>query len=136
MTSLIIQGKHLIPEGRSLILNLSYRMNNFRLSTSMAKNLPIVSDLEIKSLLTLPPLVQIDDEGRVREVKTGKVIREIYIVEVVHTDGKIEFFHSVVESAKSLNVPRTRVSNRLDDGKPLSSAGNDCKLRRIRVYFP
>lgn len=111
MTSFIIQGKHLIPEGRSLILNLSYRMNNFRLSTSM-KNLPIVSDLEIKSLLTLPPLVQIDDEGRVREVKTGKVIREIYIVEVVHTDGKIEFFHSVVESAKSLNVPRTRLSNR------------------------
>lgn len=106
-------------------------MNNFRLSTSMKSK---SFSLEIKSLLTLPPLVQIDDEGRVRE--TGKVIREIYIVEVVDTDGKIEYFHSVVESAKSLNVPRTRLSNRLDDGKPLSSAGNDCKLRRIRVYFP
>lgn len=47
MTSFIIKGKHLIPEGRSLILNLSYRMNNFRLSTSV-KNLPFLSDLEIE----------------------------------------------------------------------------------------
>ena len=34
MTTLIYQGKHFIPEIKSFILQLSYTMNNYRLSTN------------------------------------------------------------------------------------------------------
>jgi hypothetical protein len=116
-----------------VILNVSQGMNNFRLSTSRASSSVKVSSLEIESLLASPPLVKIDSEGRVWDIKTGKSIRETYIVEVVHPNGNIELFHSVTECAKSLGVARMSVQSRLDDGKPLLRAGS-CKLRRIGVY--
>lgn len=97
ITSLIYQGKHLIPEVKSFILQLSYTMNNYRLSTYSHLNLtsspqgknepfstddkntflsPVNVNLFKDQVLALPPLFLKNNDGQVINIKTGEIIRD------------------------------------------------------------
>jgi hypothetical protein len=128
-----MEGKHLIPQGKDLILNISYRMNDFRLSSNL-DNVSENLDSKIQHLLALPPLVRFDNEGRVWDLNSGKSLRENFIIKVIHADNRIEYFSTTTECAKNFNISRTTILKGLDEGKPLKASNS--KLQRIRVYGP
>lgn len=87
----------MISDGKSLILDISYRMNNFRLTTNTTRIESKISNSRIQPILELPPLIVMDEEGRAWNSGTGKCIRETYIVKVIQIDGSELLFHTVSE---------------------------------------
>lgn len=128
INKLLIDGKHFYPKGKSFILTLSKTMNNLRNLTSNK-----ISIEKIKYFLNLPALTKIDNEGRVLIISTKKCIRQIYIIKITYSNGNINYFSSIKDCSKFLNVSRATINNRLND-KGLLIIRN-CYLQRIKVYF-
>ena len=121
ITTLIYQGKHLIPEIREFIIQISNTMNNFRLSThndklNMAKTEdkgsaagPIVSSAPTLAYATLlkgqeeqqkvkylnqPALYIENNEGQIINSFTKEIIRDTYVIEVIKLDNSVSIYPS------------------------------------------
>jgi hypothetical protein len=136
ITEWVYQGKNSIPEIKNYILYISYTMNNFRLSTNKELNPIDFNTLNlplINHLLSLPSMLNYTKEGLVIETGSGKVYREIYIVEEINKNNETILHPSVSSCAQSLNVARSSVITSLNKSKPLIKTGTK-SLKRIRVY--
>jgi hypothetical protein len=127
ITTLIYQGKHLIPEVKEFIIQLSYSMNNFRLSTyNITKNeitstkfifTPFCENDKLKKekiFLTMPELFILNNEKQIINIKTGKLIRDTYVIEVItQIDNTISraIYPTILDCAKKLNITRTIIYN-------------------------
>lgn len=58
LTTLIYEGKHLIPEGKDLINNITDRMNNNRLSTNINSELAPIAEEKIKQIMDKAPMME------------------------------------------------------------------------------
>jgi len=139
---LIYQGKHLIEEIKINILELSYTMNNYRLSTNTnKKNNLIKKNINEKNFfptifekyLSLDPLFGLNDIGQIINYKTGKIIRDIYVVEVIKKDNSIHIYPTILNSAIELGISRNTVTLLISNGKSLLNK-DIRKINKIRVY--
>ena len=150
MTTLIYQGKHLIPEIKSFILQLSYTMKNYRLSTNKdlknnsyesKENLTNMDDKTVFSstnifkdkFLALPPLFVKNNEGQIINIKTGEVIKDTFVVEILRTNSTVCIYPTISDCASSCDISRTIIYDKLVSGKSLPEKGIR-KIRKIRVY--
>lgn len=139
---MIYQGKHLIEEIKINILELSYTMNNYRLSTNTnKKNNLIKKNINEKNFfptifekyLSLDPLFGLNDIGQIINYKTGKIIRDIYVVEVIKKDNSIHIYPTILNSAIELGISRNTVTLLISNGKSLLNK-DIRKINKIRVY--
>lgn len=162
IATLIYQGKHLIPEIKSLILKVSYNMNNFRLSTNKIKNLELIepnlnikteepgaekeynsniTDFEREELLRQPAIHISNSEGERINVNTGKVIREVFVIEVEKTisspNGSLEkeytIYNSILDCSNSLGVSRPIIYTKIKNGTGLAGTNID-RIRKVPVF--
>ena len=141
LTTLIYQGKHLIPEIKEFILQVSYSMNNYRLSTN--KNKTIITShywkdiatpkILIEKYLNLPSIFILNSNGQVFNNKTGELVRDTYVIEVINKDNSIKIYHTIVDCANSLGITRTTIYNKISSGEPLMEKGI-LKIKKIRVF--
>jgi hypothetical protein len=128
ITTLIYQGKHLIEEIKINILELSYTMNNYRLSTNTntnKKNNLIKKNINEKNFfptifekyLSLDPLFGLNDIGQIINYKTGKIIRDIYVV--IKKDNGIRIYPTILNSTIELSISRNTVTLLISNGKSL-----------------
>jgi hypothetical protein len=137
---LIFEGKHLLEEGKNLIIKLGDSMNNSRLSNNSNR---ITLDNKTKSELTLlmksEPLICVDSEGRAMIKKTNKYIRSTYIIETNFIGGSISYFSNGISCAKALHISINTLTQRLTDGKPVKNKNGlitALKVKRIKAYSP
>lgn len=137
----IYVGAHRKEEIRSLILNLSNTMNNFRLSTykGAVKSLSLE---EIEKLLSTTPTVEYLLDGRVIDSATKKVLPKLNscVYEICEEPGVFTFANSLSEAASIVGLYPETLSKYLDI-EVLNSEGvfvevNKYKIRRVRVFFP
>jgi hypothetical protein len=73
------EGKHLLPEGKELILKIISQMNSKRLSTASVKaaeDVRINLDFEINKLLASPSNYDVGSEGKRIDKSTGNIVQE------------------------------------------------------------
>nr|YP_010608743.1 hypothetical protein PNX16_mgp028 [Drechslerella dactyloides]WAN89823.1 hypothetical protein [Drechslerella dactyloides] len=135
---LIFQGKHLIENGKSLIIKLADSMNNSRLSTnSNSIVLDDVTKSELNVLIKSEPLITVDSEGRAMIISEKKYIRSTYIIKATFLNGSISYFTNGVSCAKSLHVSNNTITQRLNDGKPVKNKDGLItaqNIKRIKAY--
>lgn len=116
IADLIYQGKHFMSEFKIYILQLSYTMNNYRLSTNthLIKNLInkgiIIADYNLlanwKSLsiyLSLPPHPD------------SQLIAGTYVYEVITFDKNKSIYPTLLDCANALSVSRSTIYRKLKD---------------------
>nr|UEV87084.1 hypothetical protein [Grifola frondosa] len=122
-------------------------MNNFRLSTNNTLNnlQPVKDKVSYTNIteslkekfLALPSLFIVSNDGQIINIKTGEIIRDTYVVEVIREiDGTISIFPTILDCAEALGVSpkwRATIYTRLASGKPLAEKGIS-KIRKIRVF--
>lgn len=138
ITSLIYQGKHLLPEVQSFILQLSHSMNNNRLSTNLnISNILEGDSLELQNLketyLNLTPIYGENKEGVIVNLQTGEIIRDTFVVQVEKLDNTVSIFPNIVNVANAFNVSRPSIYESLANGKSLREKGI-LNIKKIRVY--
>ena len=132
LVTLIYQGKHLTNEGKEIIISISNRMNNNRLSTNFHSKAVLLDEEKIKEILELEPLIEIDNQGRVRDKKNNKYIRKVYIIE---TFKSIQLkFPSAIACSEFFNLPYYFIIARLNDGKPFNTSKGEIKLKRTPIF--
>ena len=136
---LIFEGKHLLEDGKELIIKLGNSMNNNRLSTNSN---PLVFDTESKSKLNLliksKALINVDSEGRAKIISENKYIRSTYIIKAIFLNGSVSYFTNGVSCAKALHVSNNTITRRLNDGEPVKDKDGltIATVKRIKVYSP
>ena len=107
---LIYQGKHLIKDVKSYIVQLSYSMNNYRLSTNtdVKKNFNKTCTTDkklfyyiIEKFLSLPPLFILNDSGQIINSKTSDIVRDVFVIELIKTDNTVEIYPTITDTAIS-----------------------------------
>jgi hypothetical protein len=84
-----------------------------------------INEKKIQSILDLPPLIEIDSEGRAKIISTNQFIRSTYIIAASLESGHILYFHNGVSCSKKSPFGAGIIARRLDDGKPfLSNKGS------------
>jgi len=100
----------------SLIIKLSYTMNNYRLSSSKSETQNLTNE-ELSLLKNSPPLVEHLEYGRVREIHSKVIIHQscscIYIIQT--PVGETFRVVSLKESANLIGVNIKTLSKYLDD---------------------
>lgn len=153
ITTLIYQGKHLKPEIKNFILDVSYTMNNFRLSTF--KNLAGLPETGVETIdlpakttslsqlkisgavaeryLNLPPVYVKTTDGRIINIETGDLIRDTFVIEVIKMNGTISLFSTVTDCALFFNISRSVIYTKLANGSSMESLSIS-KFNKIRVF--
>jgi hypothetical protein len=134
-------GAHRNEGIRSLILNLSNTMNNFRLSTY--KGIVQVLSLEEINLITMAlPTIEYLLDGRVIDKFTKKSLPRLVtsVYEIHDADGSLLLANSLTEAASIVGLYPDTLSKHLDV-EVCSSEGmfvdiKNKKIRRVRVFIP
>lgn len=134
-------GAHRDEGVRSLILNLSNTMNNFRLSTY--KGIVQVLSLEEINLITMSlPTIEYLLDGRVIDKLTKKSLPRLVtsVYEIHDADGSTILANSLTEAASIVGLYPDTLSKHLDV-EVCSSEGmfveiKNKKIRRVRVFIP
>lgn len=148
ITTLIYQGKHLIPEIKSFILQLSNTMNNFRLSThnnNLNKLLPIINEKNADNKVTIlsnlknkyliqSPLYVKNNEGQIINNETKEIIRDTYVIEVIKTDKTISIYPTVTNCALAFGITRQTIYDKIISGKSLNNKAIS-KINKVRVFL-
>lgn len=149
ITTLIYQGKHLIPEIREFIIQAlcdSNNMNNLRLSTYNNLDLPLqeVKDADLinfsqgylqqkEKYLNKPAIYIKNNEGQIINSITKEVIRDTYVIEVIKLDNSLSTYPSIKDCALAYEISRSTIYLRLNSGEPLIDKGIR-KFNKIRVF--
>lgn len=145
ITTLIYQGKHKIEEIKTFIWQLSKSMNNYRLSNNIENKktlmnkcsdnnkLLINNPIFIKSILSLTPLFGLNDEGQIINLKTGIIIRDVFVIKVIKQDKSIEIYSTISECAALLGISRNTISSIISSGQSLTKK-NILKIKKVRIY--
>lgn len=110
LVNIYFYGYHTLPEGISLINEIKYRMNNFRLTTNPingASSVSTVSSLETKisSLFSLPAPYEIKNGVRYL-TGTNKLVPEKLKIIAVDENGNKLSYSSISECNRALGIGR------------------------------
>ena len=131
------QGWQFTPEGADLILSLSQRMNNNRLSSngkSLSISDNILLDGKVEDILSRPSNLEVLPNGKVY-IKSQNVClnsgRNVKIEVYDKEDLLLYTFDSTRMAAEFFNKSIVTIRNRLDSGKPLTINDKDFFLKRV-----
>lgn len=136
-------GAHRDEKIRSLILELSNTMNNFRLSTYKETVKPM-SQEEINQITRAIPTVENLLDGRVIDRITGKLLHRLVscVYEIFEEDGSCHLANSLTEAASIVGLYTDTLSKYLDV-EALSASPKiefvkvkNYRIRRVRVFVP
>jgi hypothetical protein len=88
-----------------------------------------------------PPLSEHLPDGRLRDIKTKKIIyqHESCIYKIIKPSGEVLTIHTLSESAKIVGVNVKTLSKHLDvesaENSEFTALVKDHKINRIRVYY-
>ena len=134
----IYNGVHRIDDMKSLILKLSYTMNNFRLS-SHTKPVEILSKYEKEKLILTTPTVEYLSDGRQIDIVTKKVIPQQVscVYEICKPSGEVIIENTLVEVASVIGIDPDTLSRHLEVSylkKRQFVELKNYKVRRIPVF--
>jgi hypothetical protein len=142
ITQAIYYGAHKNNEIKSLILRLSYTMNNFRLSNYSGK-FPVgyLSEYEKNRLINVNPQVEYLQDGRLRNIYTKKILHqyESSIYKIFKPNGEVAFAQTLTEAAKIIDVNIKTLSKHLDKeilySEEYTANIKNNKVKRIKVFL-
>lgn len=129
---------------KKLIIQLSYSMNNFRLSTNTdVEKVEALSKESLGEIIQAKPTIRHLDDGRQLDCLTGKAVnirRTNCIYEIIKDSGEIQLASNLNGAAEILEVDFRTVGSRLKS-EDLYSSGlyaeiNGHKVRRVPVFYP
>ena len=131
-------GAHHKEEIKSLILKLSYTMNNFRLSTYLG-SVEYLRKYERDMIINAIPSIEHLRDGRQVHIATKKVVHNrssSCIYEIVKPTGEVLIKPNLSEAAKIVDVGFNTLKKRLDvvEGQPIEF--KDHIIKRISVFYP
>jgi hypothetical protein len=140
LVKVVYYGGNKDKEIKSIILKLSYNMNNYRLSTSTSKSETLSSE-EKNKLLNITPKVERLKDGRLLDILSNKVIHqaESSIYKILNPEEEIFIVQTLTEAAKIVGVNIKTLSNKLD--KEISDSDESMvnvknfKVKRIGVFY-
>ena len=130
----------LFKSSKSIILKLSYNMNNYRLSTSNL-NLEILDSEEKDKLININPRVGHLRDGRIIDILSNKIIyqAESSIYKILDPEGNILIVQTLTEAAKIIGVNIKTLSSKLNeemlDSDELMISIKKFKVKRIGVFY-
>ena len=135
----IYDGAHIRNEIKSLILKLSYTMNNYRLST-YSSGVVNLNENELNILINAAPTIEHLSDGRQRDIMTKKVVHRrssSCIYEVIKPTGEWIIVPNLASAAKILGVGFNTLKKRLDTEKLEGHhiEFHDYKIKRIAVFI-
>lgn len=127
-------GAHKIDYIKTLILKLSLTMNNYRLSTN-TETVELLSSLERDILANASPCIEHLNDGRQRDLVTGKIIHQhsSNIYEIIKSNNEVVLKQTLLEAADIVDVNIKTLSKLLDKSKDAEIKGNIVK--RIAVFY-
>ena len=128
-------GGHKDDQIKSLILKLSYTMNNFRLSNSKKVG-ESLSSHEMALLNNALPHFEHLADGRVVHIETGRVVDQNNIVLITQKDGVVDKVLTQEETAKVLNISRSTLGNHFKKSNTGEVEVKGCLVKRVRVFHP
>lgn len=112
------KGSHRIEEIKLLILDLSYTMNNYRLSRNLdPKKLDSLSDKSINRIINAEPTIRHLDDGRQLDIVTGKAVNRRWtncVYEIINDTGEIWLASTLNDAGEILGVNFRTVTRHLD----------------------
>lgn len=139
----IYNGAYRTEEIKSLILKLSYTMNNFRLSSNSDTNK--VSKEELDKILNAKSTIIHLDDGRQLDNITKKEINRRWtncVYEIIQSSGEIILASTLNEAAENLKVDFRTVKRNLDSLSEQSGIRDNFVevkenlVRRVSVFYP
>jgi hypothetical protein len=146
----IYNGAHRQQEIKSLILKLSYTMNNYRLSSQKeSEKLISLSTEELNRILNVKPTVLHLADGRQLDIITKKDVNKHStncVYEIIKSSGSVDVEEKILASTlkevgEILNIDYRTVKRHLDSlseqelGRSfVEIKGN--KIRRVAVFYP
>lgn len=127
-------GAHRKEITKSLILKLSYTMNNFRLST-YSGSVESLSEEEINMLINATPTIKHLNNGCQIDMDTNKVIRSrssSSVYEIIQPLGEVLVMPNLARAAEYINVGFNTLQRRLDGEDLVELKGY--KIKRIGVF--
>ena len=136
MCRLLYTGAHKNNEIKSLILKLSLTMNNYRLSTN-TEQVEALSDSEMDTLVSAPPLIEHLSDGRQRDLATGKIIHQhsSSIYKVIKSNNEVVLKQTLFEAADIVDVNIKTLSKLLDKSEDGSAEIKGNIVKRIAVFY-
>ena len=136
----IYNGAHLKKEIASLVLKLSYTMNNYRLSRYQGTVI-YLSKNEMNRLINAKPTIEHLKDGRQRDLFTNKVIdrrSSSCIYEIVKPSEQIILMPNLAEAAQIIGTSFNTLKRHLDalDNIPDGVVLKDHTIKRIPVFYP
>jgi LAGLIDADG endonuclease len=140
LVKVVYYGGNKDKEIKSIILKLSYNMNNYRLSTSTSNSETINSE-EKDKLINMTPKVKRLKDGRLLDILSNKVIHqaESSIYKILNPKEEIFIVQTLREAANIVGVNIKTLSNKLnkevlDSDEPMVNIKN-FKVKRIGVFI-
>lgn len=140
LVKVVYYGGKKDKEIKSIILKLSYNMNNYRLSTSTSNSETINSE-EKDKLINMTPKVKRLKDGRLLDILSNKVIHqaESSIYKILNPKEEIFIVQTLTEAANIVGVNIKTLSNKLnkevlDSDEPMVNIKN-FKVKRIGVFI-
>jgi hypothetical protein len=136
MTSAIYKGSHKEEKIRSLILNLSNTMNNFRLSTYAGGSKVVLSNSDKNLILNAAATIEYLNDGRVRDLNIDLIVVSSIgcIYEIKTPKGEICLLDTLKEVLKSVGVSYRRLKKKLDTEECSSVEVNGYIIKRIAIF--
>jgi len=137
----IYHGAHRDDYIKSLIIKLSYTMNNYRLSTNLRESSTASLELkksEINQIINAKPTIEHLSDGRIRDIVTKKIVpyNASCIYEIIKPTGEILIVEYLDEVLQIVGVGFRTLKRRLDDQDKIEPKCNDHIVKRIPVFYP
>lgn len=118
------EGKHLIPEGKELILKIIFQMNSYRLSTNSLQAVDGRAKLisNSQAFLALPSNYKVREDGKILDLHSGNIVQNTKSkgVKLVYETGEIfKTFYSGNLCAQYLGIGRTSVYSKIKSNQPV-----------------
>jgi hypothetical protein len=138
MTSAIYKGSHKQEKIRSLILNLSNTMNNFRLSTYVGDSKVVLSNSDKDLILNAAATIEYLKNGRVRDINKNLIVVSTIscIYEIKTPKGEILLLDTLKEVLKSVCVSYRALKKKLDTEECSPVEVNGYIIKRIAIFQP
>lgn len=126
---------------KSLIIKLSYTMNNYRLSTnSDSKKVLDFSNKDLDTIINAEPTIIHLSDGRQVDIVSRKEVNRRWtncIYEIINKTGETVLVSTLNEAATILNVDFRVVKKHLEASQSnMAVEIKDKKVRRVPVFYP
>ena len=130
----VYKGSHKIEEIRSLILKLTYNMNNFRLSNN-TKPVVWLSEEEIDKIINVEAIFEYLSDGRIIDKRTNKPLPSFRncIYEITLPSGEILLADTLKETLSRVNVSFRSLKKSLDESESVKLP--NFEVKRIPIFM-